>query len=750
MKKEPCALTLVPTGKDTPVPWQSTLSLLLPAALLLGGIWGSLGAVCGRSPAVPFLVSLLALLTTLWVGQSRRKALWSVLLLASALLLTLALFRPLQASLGALCNTCAPWFTQTTGVYFLPFTTDGSPWPAVIWLALLSGFLVGALVQGPRPLWLLLFFPLLLPAAGMLPTLWAPALYVLGMLLLLAKDASGTGAPLWRASCFLLVSAALAASVVLPLRPSTHRTEAGSQVLHALHQQVFESSKNPLPEGRLRYVPPYTPTHKATLEVTMEHWTPLYIRAFTGSDYTAEGWTPTDSQTAAHMAETLYVLQNDHFFPSTQPAAAFAAAGEACDNAVTIKNVGACRAYTYLPYGAAPADDAPLRSTQITGEGSRCPAAETLHCPLFPITDSYLLQSTLAAADAPAYRQAESVYRQWVYDTYLDLPEDARSALCHYIDPPAEPLGTTQARLEITQLLSQLLSYSEGTLTNAGDGDFVSYVLRSNPRGYSVHYATMATLLMRLCGIPARYVEGYVVSPAQAEAMPDGATLTLQQTNSHAWCEFYLDGVGWLPFDATPGYTDNLPYPLPPDGVPAGEENGTSHLQASQIQEQPEHHPLPVDQEPDREGRSHWIYVRQALSVLGVLLVLSILLLVARTLLRRRRLRQLAHRFSTADPRLAVGAILSYAARLLTLLGLPEKNLPLSQRQEEIARLLHGAEDLGSITTLTGEVWFSDHPITEAQRQQALDWLSTVVHIWQQDTPPLRRWQQRWLRCQVI
>ena len=748
IRKKDASLTLVPQKETTPESWRSTLSLLLPCALLLGGLWGVLRHILQLSPLLPFLLSLLAVLCALWIGRCRRKTLWIAVFLTLAALLSLAAHRPLQASLGALCNAFAQWITQTHGVYILPFTAAGNPWIATAILSLLSGVLIGVLVQLQSPLWLLLLLPLFFPVAFSHGSCF-PALYLLGLLLLLARYASGAGKQLYTAALSILLTAALAAGAVLPLDTAAAKTETGRKFAHFLHHQVYETVENPLPEGDLYHLAPYAPTHDAALEVTMAHWTPLYIRGFTGSVYTPEGWQPTAPAAAAPMAETLYALQKDHFFPATQPAAAAKAAGTPLENTVTVKNVGACRAYTYVPYGAGQLSETGLHPTQLTGEGTASPAADTLQASVFPITDSYLLQSTLAKSGDPAYLQSEAVYHQWVYDTYLHIPQETYDTLRQYVNPDTTAITTTQARVEISHLISRLLTYSEGTLTSPGKADFAAYVLRSNPKGYSVHYATLATLFMRCCGIPARYVEGYVVSPAQAAAMSDGATLTLQQTNSHAWCEFYLDGVGWIPFDATPGYTDILPYELPPDGIPTSEEGGISHLHVAEELPQPDR-PLQVEEEPDREGRSHWIYVRGALGVLGLLLLLGLLVMTGRTLLLRRRLQRLQQSFSTPDPRLGAAHILTYTARLLHLLGLPAQNRPLSQQAPEIAQILHSKEDIPKMIALWQEIWFSSHTITEAQRQQALSWLRSVESVWEKDTPPIKRWQLRWLRCQVI
>ena len=76
--------------------------------------------------------------------------------------------------------------------------------------------------------------------------------------------------------------------------------------------------------------------------------------------------------------------------------------------------------------------------------------------------------------------------------------------------------------------------------------DFVSYFVLEDMRGYCLYYASAMTLMARMAGLPARYVEGYLVKPEG-----DG-TATVTGEDAHAWCEVYLKGFGWVTFDATP------------------------------------------------------------------------------------------------------------------------------------------------------------------------------------------------------
>ncbi len=728
-----------------------TLTLLLPALPLTIGFWAMAAPILKIQMVLPILLSLAAVLGALWIGRARTRALWPPILLGGILVLCLLLRQPLQDSLGELLNRIFLWRTEHTGIYHLPYHTQGSPMPMVILLSLLLGFFTGALVQCRSPFWsLLLLAPLPAAAAGLVGSFWGLGLYLLGSALLLVVSASGAGKPLWVSAVITALLAGILGGIFSTGNLPDTRTGAGEALAQFLHRSRYESAANPMPEGKLENLPPYNPSNETALEVTMDHWSALYLPGYRGSIYTAQGWEPMDFQTIAQNAQDLYALQKDGFFPALQLDAGWQGTDTDCENTVTVKVRGACRAYSYIPYGSGSLSGYALNPAQLSGEGTQHPQGDTFTASLWPVESSYLLQETLSQQSDTPYLQAEAVYRQWVYDTCLALPEETRVYLQDYMDPDGKTLSTTQAKAEITKLLETALTYQEGTVTKYGETDFAAYVLGTNPRGYSVHYATLATLLMRSCGIPARYVEGYVVTPAQAEAMTDGETMLLRQPNAHAWCEYYLDGVGWLPFDATPGYTDTLDYALPDSGLPSESDQSGGHLRQPDTAQKPHDKPLPVDQKPDAEGLSHWIHIRQALSALGILLLLALVLLVVRSALLRRRLQKRKARFSDPDPRIGAGYLLGYSLELLELLGLSPKNAPLSMRREELQQILPPGAPLEEIITLFQEIWFSDHPITDSQRQLAVRWLELVTQTWHQRTSPVKRWLLRWLHCRVI
>lgn len=68
-----------------------------------------------------------------------------------------------------------------------------------------------------------------------------------------------------------------------------------------------------------------------------------------------------------------------------------------------------------------------------------------------------------------------------------------------------------------------------------------------NKEGYCEYYATLAVLLLRHQGIPARYVTGF----AHPEHVKGRPYATFRRRHSHAWAEVYINN-NWYIFDPTP------------------------------------------------------------------------------------------------------------------------------------------------------------------------------------------------------
>jgi hypothetical protein len=102
----------------------------------------------------------------------------------------------------------------------------------------------------------------------------------------------------------------------------------------------------------------------------------------------------------------------------------------------------------------------------------------------------------------------------------------------------------------------------------------VTEFLFGNRKGYCVHVAHAMACLLRSVGVPARVATGFGVP---LENMSSSTSIAVQTTDAHAWCEIYLEGLGWTVMDAALEKQDpDTPQFPPPDAA-------TSRHLASQL-----------------------------------------------------------------------------------------------------------------------------------------------------------------------
>ena len=164
-------------------------------------------------------------------------------------------------------------------------------------------------------------------------------------------------------------------------------------------------------------------------------------------------------------------------------------------------------------------------------------------------------------------------------------------------------------------------------------------------------------VLLRIVGIPARYVEGYRVSPD-----PSGVTV-LTGEDAHAWVEVYFSGLGWVSFDPTAAAQENQnslgnptdgavddPQPTPtpdippeeptpspdPTSTPTTQPDWTQPTPSPDPWTQPTPEPDEDDPWPDEQPPKDraWLF----LSILFFLLILALIVLWVR------------HRLQVTDP----------------------------------------------------------------------------------------------------
>jgi len=147
--------------------------------------------------------------------------------------------------------------------------------------------------------------------------------------------------------------------------------------------------------------------------------------------------------------------------------------------------------------------------------------------------------------------------------SYLAVPDGVDAVLAPLVEEirqvdaavdirlPAQFREAVAAAARTAGFLASAAVYDPDTPAMDPAGDFVTHFLTEG-RGYCVHFATAGALLLRMQGIPARYVSGYVAD------LDGQGRATVLDRDAHAWVEIYLDGYGWYPVEMTPGYSGGV------------------------------------------------------------------------------------------------------------------------------------------------------------------------------------------------
>ena len=164
--------------------------------------------------------------------------------------------------------------------------------------------------------------------------------------------------------------------------------------------------------------------------------------------------------------------------------------------------------------------------------------------------DSYGLESVAATFDAPGgIRLRDS----GTSDRDLALPADFPTevaALARLIagGPGADDATTQLAQLRSLQEFFRTdFVYSTAVPPPSRNRDLEDFVLRDRA-GYCEQFSGAFAAMARSLGIPARVVVGF--SPGR---LTSSGQFVITGKNSHAWPEAYVNGIGWLAFEPTPG-----------------------------------------------------------------------------------------------------------------------------------------------------------------------------------------------------
>ena len=109
--------------------------------------------------------------------------------------------------------------------------------------------------------------------------------------------------------------------------------------------------------------------------------------------------------------------------------------------------------------------------------------------------------------------------------------------------------GCQTPREKVTALLRHFSKFDYSTSIEVPPAeDPVLYFLRDKPAAHCEFFASGTAILLRMVGVPCRYVTGY----AGGEFNGVGNYWVVRQRDAHAWVEAYLPDEGWVIVDTTP------------------------------------------------------------------------------------------------------------------------------------------------------------------------------------------------------
>lgn len=532
--------------------------------------------------------------------------------------------------------------------------------------------------------------------------------------------------------------------------------------------------------------------HQVDLELTsdVDYDNTVFIKGFAGGLYAGNRW----KQIALNdWANTRYggdgewsvVSEDTYMAPEYVKLATVKKRGPfiygkiMTSSAMRVKLVNAQSKYSYLPgfvLGSHFGDTLPVYGW-AEGIGRNASFVTILTDPV------KLLSATLVTdridADAASLRLTDGVqtvdvdYGQFVKDNYLQIPQGVLDGVradweAWRRNQPAAAFNENYLYVaqQIASYLEEQAKYSLTPGKTPADRDFVEYFLLEQKAGYCVHFASAGTMLFRMCGIPARYVEGYTTKQLRADV-----TKEIDDSKAHAWVEIYVSGIGWVPVDVTPGSsgTEELmkgtaeSEPESSAGTEEGTaEEGVETVEGSETETVPETGesiaegeteeatasgeaetvietvpvPLPGEAEgPENpQGGSGTIPGGSArigtglLRALGWIVFWILLFFAARYLLRRRSRYLMEYRkaqMRQEECRSAILCAFQYTGKLSVGAGRPvEVDLSAVQLQKWYPDIPE--ELFVRWSAMIEETYFSSHAMTEEDRQTAIDFYQAV------------------------
>lgn len=323
-------------------------------------------------------------------------------------------------------------------------------------------------------------------------------------------------------------------------------------------------------DGRINNKRPnYTGKEVFRVTVAEEPDTKFYFRGFVGAAYENGTWSPVDEtafqEKADKWAPSLEEPGRDILNISYEYGQGVLQHGntERTLTEMEILYTKQCKTTAYLPYYANLYAHE-LTGYTIEGDGMIHKPENVEHVPVYTVA----VKSEDFSGSFPKEQLTQeeerfrSEYAKDVLRTYTKVPENGVERLLALADQWRQQgydAGTLDINYaiqiqKVTSELTDRTDYSLDLKEIPKGEDVLENFLFDSKKGFCIHYASTATLLLRRLGVPARYVTGYAVDPREFVKNPDGTyTAVVPDESGHAWVEVFFEEQGWVPIEVTKG-----------------------------------------------------------------------------------------------------------------------------------------------------------------------------------------------------
>lgn len=497
--------------------------------------------------------------------------------------------------------------------------------------------------------------------------------------------------------------------------------------------------------------------------------TDLYLKCYIGSKYTGQSWDRFEEKTFKNqMFDT---FKENKFYPQDLNYSQVDSNLYDTYN-LTISPVKKNLRTTYIPYFSQIQNDySYINDTLIRSQDKEKYSFKVLNIPKDDIYRNALLEpsSNLMIIGIDSIPFDSIQYSRFVNENYLTIEDtesmekikEVFSAYLRKFNLDFDEFKSTASTYYKLTYIRDFLCYNYDYTLSPGKTpigeDYVEHFLTQMDKGFCSHFASAGTLLCRMLDIPSRYAEGYYISVDHFndDTLNDGIyTISVEDNMAHAWTEIYVDRLGWISYDFTPGFNNNptradlMNNPNMPNDIQQNQEpiETVQPTQTSKVdtndqpsemtttpnpQDNPEVTTTPSMEDLPQENPTDNKILKVIKNIIVFILIIA--LIVGGTIFRRKYILKVRNdNISSSNDKVSVLSSYKYILSLLDFIGYTrEKDTQHLDFARKVSSKVKYARDFPKVMEVVLKVDLSNDNVTENEKilmSNFVDKLSNTIY----------------------